>query len=78
MMFATFKSDSYFQMIDASISPAPFAKVKAGRYEIEEILNPMIEDGEHWLVISGTKTGMIKSAWRLLGNQITLEGVIFP
>ena len=48
--------------------------VSPGRYEIERVANPFGYAGD-WLVLKGTKIGMVESWWRSRENgEITIEG----
>lgn len=37
--------------------------ISSGRYEVEEVQNPLYSCGENWIVLKGTTIGMIKDAW---------------
>jgi hypothetical protein len=48
--------------------------VELGKYELEEIPNPIDPNRPRWLVIRGTRIGMTKELWKamLKGTTATL------
>ncbi len=49
--------------------------IKAGAYLLLKKANPMIKDGEGWLVLEGSRIGAVESWWedRVRSGQVVIE-----
>jgi hypothetical protein len=75
-MYLILKRD--WEVIDASkvLDDDRRAVIKAGRYEVERIPNPLGHKGTFWLVLKGTLIGATEGWWRDWGRRtpVTKEG----
>ncbi|MDO8510079.1 MAG: hypothetical protein Q7S15_00450 [bacterium] len=62
-MIAVLKKPLMVYMFDDPEWQAPIT-IEPGRYELEEIPNPLDKNGRPWWVIKGTSSGAVASYWQ--------------
>jgi len=50
--------------VDASTPTGETVRISSGTHEVERIKNPIVPDGEPWIVLKGTKIGASETFWR--------------